>query len=133
MNGVRMTTRTRKPLRTIIGLGMVIALTACASTTNPDESPSDGDTPQILTVASPMSISSLDPHGPASGDRPTITVFQHVFDSLVVREGSDFVPSLATSWEHDDPLVWLLELDSDGKFLDVTPEMAACVVVSEER
>jgi len=128
-----MTTRTRKPLRTIIGLGMVIALTACASTTNPDESPSDGDTPQILTVASPMSISSLDPHGPASGDRPTITVFQHVFDSLVVREGSDFVPSLATSWEHDDPLVWRFELNSDAKFHDGTPVTAEDVIASQKR
>lgn len=103
-----------------------LALTAC---TPADDAPQEA----ILTVANPMSVASIDPHGPGSGDRPTITVAQHVFDSLVVREGSEFMPSLATSWDNEDPNVWRVELVADAVFHDGTPVTAADVVASYER
>lgn len=128
-----MATRMRKtPLRTALALGMVAVLAACSGTSDANDG-TDAPKAQVLTVASPMSISSLDPHGPASGDRPTITVFQHVFDSLVVRDGAEFVASLATSWENEDPLVWRFNLTPDAKFHDGTPVTAADVVASQQR
>ncbi len=104
-----------------------LALTACA----PSEEA--GPKQSVLTVANPMSVASIDPHGPGSGDRPTITVAQHVFDSLVVRDGSEFVPSLAASWTNDDPNVWRVELVEGAVFHDGSPVTAADVVASYER
>lgn len=117
----------RSPWKAASAFTLVAVLAACSSQAD------SGGGAQELTVASPMSISSLDPHGPASGDRPTIMVSQHVFDSLVVREGTDFVPSLATAWENDDPLVWRFELNPDATFHDGTPVTAQDVVASQAR
>jgi len=105
-----------------------LTLTACATDTgNGAESPSE------LTVASPMSVASIDPHGAGSGDRPTITVAQHIFDTLVVRDGADFAASLATEWDNSDPLVWRFNLVEDAEFHDGTAVTAADVVASYER
>lgn len=103
-----------------------LTLTACASGTNEDS-------PSELIVANPMSVASIDPHGPGSGDRPTITVAQHVFDTLVVRDGADFLPSLATEWDNSDPNVWRFSLVEDATFHDGTPVTADDVVASYER
>lgn len=109
-------------------LAAALALTACA--------PSDGGggtESSVLTVANPMSVASIDPHGPGSGDRPTITVAQHVFDSLVVRADGDFAPSLAAEWDNSDPNVWRISLVEDALFHDGSPVTADDVVASYER
>lgn len=125
------TSRFRRTRRAAVATALVSALTlsACSSA-------STGATEEeeaILTVGSPMSITSIDPHGPGSGDRPTITAAQHVFDTLVRREGAEFVPHLATSWDNPDELTWRFELKPDVVFHDGTPVTAADVVASYER
>src|SRR5690625_1606244 len=128
MNGVMMHRRPpRSPWKAASAFTLVAVLAACSSQAD------SGGGAQELTVASPMSIRSVGPHGPASVGRTTIMVSQHVFDSLVVREGTDCVPSHATVWDNDNPLVWRFELNRDATFLDGTPVTAQDVVASQAR
>lgn len=86
-----------------------------------------------LRVGSPTTVVTLDPHGSASADRPTLTVAQHFMDTLVRRDEDQFLPGLATSWETPDPLTWVFKLRTGVTFHDGTPFVAGDVVASLER
>ncbi len=133
MDGVAMNRGLRRARwRAATAVGLAAVLAACSSGPGGGGGADAGEAAS-LTVATPLAISSLDPHGAASGDRPTIMVAQHVYDSLVVREGSEFVPSLATEWTNEDDLTWRFSLHEDAVFHDGAPVTADDVVASYER
>lgn len=103
---------------------------APAAPSAPDAGPPEGGT---LRVGLPVTVVTLDPHGRASADRPTLTIVQHFMDTLVLRDGDRFLPRLATAWESPDPLTWVFQLREDVEFHDGTPFRASDVVASLER
>jgi peptide/nickel transport system substrate-binding protein len=112
-------------LATALVAAVAITLSGCAS-------PSDEPVSTTLRVANPTPITSLDPLGANSADVPTLTVTQHVFDTLVVRRDGQIEPSVATSWENPDDLTWTFELRDDVVFADGTPLTGADVKASLE-
>ncbi|WP_026876136.1 ABC transporter substrate-binding protein [Jiangella gansuensis] len=117
--------------RRIAGLaGLAAAAVVLAACSSLEEEQSGGDAAAVLRVANPTPVTSLDPLGANSADLPTLTVTQHVFDTLVVREGTDLVPSLATEWTNPDDLTWQFTLRDDVVFADGTPLTSADVKAS---
>lgn len=112
------------------GGGDVAAPEAPAAPSAPDAGPPEGGT---LRVGLPVTVVTLDPHGRASTERTTLTVVQHFMDTLVLRDGDQFEPRLATSWASPDPLTWVFQLRQGVEFHDGTPFSADDVVASVER
>ena len=86
-----------------------------------------------LKAAFERPIISLDPHGASDVDEGTLLASRHIFDTLVARNGSDIVPSLATKWDQPDPNTWVFHLRDGVKFHDGTPLTASDVTASLER
>src|SRR5437867_12529894 len=99
-----------------------------ASLGGPPTSRSLGSQPagaQNLTVAGPVALVDLDPHGPNALEDPTQQLDRHLFDAVVARENGQIVPRLATSWTTPDPNTWEFTLRSDVKFSNGDPLTAA--------
>lgn len=78
-------------------------------------------------------VRMADPHD-CTDDKDALSILSAVFDTLVRREGADFVPSLATSWKvSTDARTWRFELRPDAVFHDGTLCDAAAVVQSIQR
>lgn len=88
-----------------------------------------------LTVSQPGKLVSLDPHGPQSADRPTITSSRQIFDSLTFRDpaSGEIRPALAESWQTPDPQTWVFKLRQNAKFHDGSPVTANDVKGTIER
>ncbi len=82
--------------------------------------------------ASQGDILTLDPH--AQNEGLTIAASSYVYEPLVDYD-KDFnlVPSLAVSWEQNDPNTWRFKLREGVKFHDGAPFSADDVVFSIER
>lgn len=86
-----------------------------------------------LTVVTP-SLASTDPQGALAQDTGTSTIAKAIFSRLVVPDGSNFDPELATKWTHSaDGLSWTFTLDPKAKFSDGTPVTADDVKASLAR
>lgn len=88
---------------------------------------------QVLTVAGPVALVDLDPHGPNAVEDPTTQVAQHIFDTVVKHVGDGYEPSLATEWSTPDDTTWQFTIRTDVKFTDGTPLTAADVKASIDR
>ncbi len=88
-----------------------------------------------LKLAQPAKIIALDPHGPQSADRPTLTAARQIFDSLTVRDpaSGQIQPGLAASWQTPDDRTWVFTLRQGVKFHDGSPVTSADVKASFER
>lgn len=87
----------------------------------------------VLRVAVPFPITSLDTQGSLGLDIGTTTAGKHIFDTLVRRQGNDFVPSVAASWSNPDPTTWVFQLRDDVYFHDGSQLTAADVKASMDR
>lgn len=136
--------RNRGRARRMVAVAAVVALTAVAcgggdETEAPDTNDGDNAAEQTsaeggtLKIGNPVTVVSLDPHGAQSAERSTLTIIQHVFDTLVVRDGDEILPSLATEWDTPDDNTWVFQLREDVEFHDGTPLTAADVVASFDR
>lgn len=99
-----------------------------------DQSLEDGKTKkQEMKVANDNGIISLDPYGPTHGEPATILAATQIYDTLVKKEGTSFVPSLATKWDQSDENTWIFTLRDDVKFHDGTNLTAKDVKYSLEQ
>ena len=127
---------------------MAVIVTACGgvtpSATGPQSAaPSSGaSTPaeptaapvaQDLTVAGPVALVDLDPHGANALEDPTQQLDRHLFDSVVGREKGQIIPKIATEWSNADPLTWTFKIRSDVKYTNGETLTAADVKASLER
>lgn len=126
-----------------LGAALALTLAACSGTGEPAATgpattgATEGAgtaTGGTLTVASPYTVESLDPHGPLGASSGTGVAAQAVFSRLV-RAASDgtLTPDLAEEWTpNDDATQWTFTL-RDATFSDGTPVTSADVVGSFER
>lgn len=118
----------------VSGVAAVVAalLVGCGSASPGSEVADESAAPQTLRVALPASLPTLNVMGNVgAGYGSTITVATQLFDSLVVAEDGEYVPSLATSWELVDD-TWVFELRDDAVFHDGEPVTAADAKASLE-
>lgn len=100
-----------------------------------DEATAEGDAggeEQVLRIGVPRSMAyAMDPlmAPQAAISSPLV----NVFDTLVVRDGEEYGPSLATEWENTDELTWVFTLQKGVTFHDGSPLEADDVVASLER
>lgn len=87
----------------------------------------------VLAAAYERPILSLDPHSSDDVDEGTLLASRAIYDSLVVRQGDQIAPSLASSWSQPDPLTWVFKLRNGVTFHDGTPFTASDVKASLER
>ncbi|MGH3661428.1 MAG: ABC transporter substrate-binding protein, partial [Micromonosporaceae bacterium] len=86
-----------------------------------------------LTAAFYQPISDLDPTGPHNADQGLHLASKQIFDTLVVKDGQDYQPDLATKWEQPNPKEWVFHLREGVKFHDGKPLAAEDVKFSIER
>jgi peptide/nickel transport system substrate-binding protein len=88
-----------------------------------------------MTVAVPVKVPTLDPHGAQSVEDVTHTVVQHIMEPLVRRDAANgnLVPALATEWKNPDPTTWTFSLRKEAKFHDGSPVTSADVKTIVER
>ncbi|MFV3074283.1 ABC transporter substrate-binding protein [Niveispirillum fermenti] len=72
-----------------------------------------------LVVALSGGVTATDPHLARTG--ADFQYYEHVFDTLVTRDGFATAPRLATSWRSDDHLTWTFLLDPAARFADGQP------------
>lgn len=115
----------------VLGGGAAFALNACGM----NKGGSTGAEGQVKTLVAAFDreIISLDPHGASDVDEGTLFACRHIFDSLVIRSGSDYVPSLASKWTQRDDKTWEFTLRDDVTFYDGTPLTSKDVKASLER
>ncbi|HYH30201.1 MAG TPA: ABC transporter substrate-binding protein [Pseudonocardia sp.] len=87
---------------------------------------------QNLTVAPGTFPVALDVHE-WSAEAAVAGPMQHVMETLVARNGEEFVPELAESWTNPDELTWVFTLRSGVTFSDGTPLTAEDVRASAQR
>lgn len=111
----------------------ICALTAAATACSSDSTSSrSGSKP--LVVAGPYQITGLDPQGTLSADNGTQLAAKQIFDSLVKREDSNYVPDLALSWKPStDGKIWTFQLRDGVKYSDGTALKASDVTASVAR
>ncbi|TDE14248.1 ABC transporter substrate-binding protein [Jiangella asiatica] len=131
-----MTIRTRRSLAA--GAGTVALLIVAAACSSDDPASQTGGSESAggdLTVAGPIPIENLDPHGAASLDAGTQLAARAIFSQLVVSSGpGEFEGELAESWEPNaDTSEWTFTLREGVEFSDGTPVTSADVVASFER
>ncbi|NDL56695.1 ABC transporter substrate-binding protein [Phytoactinopolyspora mesophila] len=113
---------------TVLAAGFVLA--ACGGA---DDAAPQGESPQVLRVATSVAPVSLDPHGEQSAESALQGVVQHLLDPMVRLDSGEFIPVLAESWENPDELTWVFHLRDDAVFHDGSPLTAADVKASAER
>ena len=92
-------------------LALMLLVVACAGA-----APTTAAEPKILRTNTTTEIYAWDPH--IHGGTSGMTALRHIFDRLVVRQGTEFVGQLATSWELVDDLTWEFKLRDDVYFHD---------------
>jgi len=111
--------------RTVQGLALAAALVLpAAAWAQPAE---------VLRIANPVAVTSLDTYGAQSADQPTIAVMQQVLEPLVTRQDGELQPLLAESWENPDELTWRFHLREGITFADGSALTSADVQASLQR
>lgn len=96
----------------VLFASLLLILAGCAGITE------SSDEIKSLTAAYDTAIISLDPYGTAHGEPATILAAKQIYDTLVVKDGEEFKPRIATEWEQPDPNTWVFKLRDDVKFHD---------------
>ncbi len=81
-----------------------------------------------LVAAISGQVTADDPHEARTG--ADFQYYDHVFDTLVTRDGFDVAPRLASSWTSQDHQVWSFQLDQAARFADNRPVTARDIVYS---
>ena len=87
----------------------------------------------VLRIANPVAVTSLDGFGARSADQPTISVMQQVLEPLVIRKDGELQPLLAKSWDNPDELTWRFHLNEGITFADGSPLTSKDVKASLQR
>ena len=90
-----------------------------------------------ITASSPYPTQSLNPTGSTSADLGTALASKALFDTLLIRKGDQFIPSLATEWSaNEDGTAYTFKLRDDVTFHDGSPltakDVAASIKLSSE-
>ncbi|MGQ3049167.1 MAG: ABC transporter substrate-binding protein [Niveispirillum sp.] len=72
-----------------------------------------------LVVATSGLVSADDPHQARTG--ADFQYYEHLFDTLVTRDGFNVAPRLATSWSSSDNRTWTFQIDPSARFADGKP------------
>lgn len=104
----------------VLGAG-AIGTTGCSVLSGGESGAGGSAGAGALTVACQRSFDNLDPHGPFAATEQIRLFGQQVFDTLVVRNDTELVPSVAVSWDNPEPTVWRFALRDDVVFHDGTP------------
>ncbi|WP_052352851.1 ABC transporter substrate-binding protein [Neobacillus dielmonensis] len=102
----------------------VLIASGCAGISSDSGTSTDGASEgktskeQKMTVASDVGIISLDPYGSAHGEPSTILAATQIYDTLVIKDGDTFTPSLAKEWKQPDDNTWVFTLRDDVTFHD---------------
>jgi len=72
-----------------------------------------------LVVATSGLVSADDPHQARTG--ADFQYYEHLFDTLVTRDGFNVAPRLARSWSSSDNRTWTFEIDPAARFADGRP------------
>ncbi|WP_277679619.1 ABC transporter substrate-binding protein [Gracilibacillus dipsosauri] len=110
-------------------ISFILVLAGCAGLTESE----NNDDKKSLTAAYDTAIISLDPYGSAHGEPATILAARQIYDTLVVKDGEDFKPSLAKEWEQTDSNTWVFTLRDDVTFHDGSKLTAEDVKASLEQ
>lgn len=81
-----------------------------------------------LVVALSGGVTAIDPHLARTG--ADFQYYEHVFDTLVTRDGFATAPRLARSWHSSDHVTWTFTLDPAARFADGRPVTARDVAYS---
>jgi peptide/nickel transport system substrate-binding protein len=111
-----------------------LALAACASERDDDETGEDFDRDAILIFGTAGETASLDPTFVSDGE--SIRVARHIFDTLLqIRQGTtEIEPGLALDWDSDEAgTTWTFELREGVNFHDGEPFNAAAVCANFDR
>ncbi|RII17878.1 putative D,D-dipeptide-binding periplasmic protein DdpA precursor [Streptomyces sp. YIM 130001] len=124
--------RSRRPLTAVAAsLAVLMGTAACSWSGSSDAAAGDG----TLTVAGPLPIENLDPHGAASMDGGTQLAARAIYSPLVTASGpGKFKGDLAAKWApNEDATRWTFTLRSGVEYTDGTPVTAQEVAASFER
>ncbi|MBP7339713.1 ABC transporter substrate-binding protein [Niveispirillum sp.] len=81
-----------------------------------------------LVAAISGQVAADDPHEARTG--ADFQYYDHIFDTLVTRDGFDVTPRLARSWSSQDHKVWSFQIDPAARFSDNRPVTSRDVVYS---
>ncbi len=88
---------------------------------------------QTLKVAFDQSINSLDPYGAHNGEPSTVLASRQIYDTLVIKDGTDYKPRLAEEWKEKDANTWVFKIRKGVTFHDGSPLTAEDVKYSLEQ
>lgn len=72
-----------------------------------------------LVVATSGLVSADDPHQARTG--ADFQYYEHLFDTLVTRDGFNVAPRLASSWSSTDNRTWTFQIDPAARFANGRP------------
>lgn len=81
-----------------------------------------------LVAAISGQVTADDPHEARTG--ADFQYYDHIFDTLVTRDGFDVAPRLARSWTSPDHQSWSFQIDAAARFADNRPVTPRDVVYS---
>jgi peptide/nickel transport system substrate-binding protein len=117
---------------TVLG-ATTLGATGCSVLSGGDAAAGGQGGASALTVACQRSLDNLDPHGPFAATEQIRLFGQQVFDTLVVRQDGELVPSVAAGWDNPEPAVWRFTLRDDVVFHDGAPLTAEDAAYSVTR
>lgn len=109
--------------RAVIRIGLLILVSVLALA----GASTAGATDQLVAAVSGQ-VTADDPHEARTG--ADFQYYDHVFDTLVTRDGFDVAPRLARSWTSQGHQVWSFQIDPAARFADNRPVTARDVVYS---
>ncbi|MDQ0209165.1 ABC transporter substrate-binding protein [Alkalicoccobacillus murimartini] len=116
-------------------LSSLLVLTACGGIEDPDSpstSSDDSEENNVLTIANPADITTLDPQN--NSVITTSAVLVNIYNKLVKRdESGEIIADLATDWEPIDDQTWEFNLQPDVTFQNGDAFTAEDVKFSLER
>src|SRR5699024_8070602 len=114
----------------VVSLGL--AACGCGGNGDGEDSSQSLADEQTLTISPSVFPVALDPHQ-WSAEGAVVGPVKHFMETLVVKDGDDFAPLLAESWEMPDDATWVFHLDPDAKFSDGSDVTAEDVKASADR
>ncbi|MFT4029584.1 MAG: ABC transporter substrate-binding protein, partial [Protaetiibacter sp.] len=111
-----MSTTRRRLGALALAVGALITLGACSSGDTGETPLAEEQDLKVAVTSLPINLDVLQ----NSAEGKILGPMQHVLEPLVKRDGTDFEPWLAESWETPDDLTWVFNIRPDVTFSDGT-------------